>query len=216
MCRKNKSVCAILAGAAVVCLLSACAADGNGADTESQKVTDSAETSSGIVSVQDENVLSEAEERYKAILLGDGEFVNIDIMDHNRKLTLENIGEAVTDDDSIKVEATQFAIVDLDGNGDNEIVLWLQINGVSDYGFEVLYYHDEEVYGFTLTYRQFLELKTDGTFLVSEGAANTSVCKLRLSAGGYEMEEIFGSGSQEEKTNVEWYDLTEDNVEEQL
>lgn len=206
MRRKNKSVCAILVGAAFMSLLSACTVDGNAGG----------EQSSGTVSMQDENVLSEMEEKYKAILLSNGEFVNIDIVDNKRKLSLENIGKAVTDDDSIKVEATQFTMVDLDGNGDNEIVLWLQINGISDYGFEILYYHDQEVYGFTLTYRQFLELKTDGTFLASGGAADTSVYKLQLSEGGYVIEEVFGSGSQEEKTDVEWYDLTEDNVEEHL
>lgn len=164
----------------------------------------------------DETGLSEMEERYKAILLENGEFVNIDIMDHKRKLNLQNIGEAVTDDDSIKVEATQFTMVDLDGNGEDEIVLWLQVNGISDYGFEILYYHDQEVYGFTLTYRQFLDLKTDGTFLASGGAADTRVCKLQLSANGYQIEEVFDSEHQDQKTDVEWYDLTEDNVEEHL
>lgn len=99
MCRKNKSVCAILVGAAFMSLLSACTVDGNGADTESQKVTDSVGRESA-----------------------------------------DNAG----------------------------------------------------------------------------GAADTEVYKLQLSESGYVIEEVFGSGSQEEKTDVEWYDLTEDNVEEHL
>lgn len=54
----------------------------------------------------------------------------------------------VTDDDSIVVEIPQFAIIDLDNDGENEIVLWIQMNGVSDYGFEVLRYQNGVVYGY--------------------------------------------------------------------
>ena len=170
----------------------------------------------GTVNNPDETAPSGMEERYKAILLGGGEFVNIDIMDHDRKLKLENIGNTDNDDGSAKVQATQFAVVDLDGNGVDEIVVWLQINGTIDYGYEILYYLDKEVYGFTLAYRQLLQLKADGSFLVSMSAADERVCKLQLSEGSYAIEEIFGNGSQEHKTDVEWHDLTEDNVEEQF
>lgn len=267
MCGKTKRICAVLVGAVLLCLLSACAVNGNDTDMESQEVDDSAEyelvtkelssetnsaqsqvgedasdnQSNSISDKQDEEVQSAIEESYKAILLGGGDFVSTDL--HNMELNLENIREAVTDDDSVKVKATKFTIVDLDGNGENEIVLWIQINDISDYGFEVLHYQDEEVYGYTLPYREFMNLKTDGTFLFSGGADDTGIGKLRLSDGGYTIDKLYYSESQynsnnelkvqyfangepcsedefnnamnqqEEKTNVGWYDLTADSVE---
>ena len=56
-------------------------------------------------------------------------------------------------------------------------------------------------------------LKTDGTFEASGGAADTGVYKLELYEGGYVIEEVFGSGHQDKKQDVEWHDLTEYNVE---
>ena len=74
-----------------------------------------------------------AEEKYKAILLGNGNFISTE--PQKQELSLETLGEAVTDDDSVTVKATQFTIIDLDGDGENEVVLWIQINGVVDYGY---------------------------------------------------------------------------------
>ena len=162
---------------------------------------------------QDENMSSGMEERYKEILLGDGDFVNIDRSNQDIRLSLENIKEVVSDEDWVTGKVIKFTIVDLDGNGENEIVLWIQSNNGLDYGFEILYFHDQEVYGFTLPYRAFMDLKTDGTFYSSGGLDNRGIRRLRLSERGYTIEEVSDSESQEEKTDVEWYDLTPDNVE---
>ena len=161
---------------------------------------------------QDESLSFGMEERYKAILLGDGDFVNIDRSNQDIRLRLENIKEVVSDEDWVTAKVTQFTIIDLDGNGENEIVLWIQSNGGSDYGFEILYFQDQEVYGFTLPYRGFMDLKTDGTFYLSGDMDNRGIRRLRLSERGYTIEEVSDSESQEEKTDVEWYDLTPDNV----
>lgn len=148
----------------------------------------------------------------------------------------------VTDDDSIVVEIPQFAIIDLDNDGENEIVLWIQMNGVSDYGFEILRYQNGVVYGYTLPYRGFMNLKTDRTFLFSGGAADLGIGKLKFSENGYNVDKLhysearydsnnelsvqyFGNGvpcseeefnvivgNQEEKSNVNWYNLTDDSV----
>ncbi len=189
---------------------------------------------------QDEEAPFSIEESYRAILSGDGAFISTDLQ--NRELGLANIGEAVTDDDSVRVKASQFTIVDLDGDGENEIVLWIKINDDLDYGFEILYGLDKEIYGYTLSYREFMDLKADGTFLYSGGAYDTGIGRLQLSGNGYTLEELCRSKSQydsdnaltvqyfengepcseeefdnallrqEEKTDVSWYDLTEENV----
>ena len=162
---------------------------------------------------QDENISLGMEERYKAILLGDGDFVNIDRSDQDIRLSLENIKEVVSDEDWVTGKVIKFTIVDLDGNGENEIVLWIQSNNGLDYGFEILYFQYQEVYGFTLPYRGFMHLKTDGTFYSSGGMDNRGIRKLRFSERGYTIEDVSDSESQEEKTDVEWYDLTPENVE---
>lgn len=176
----------------------------------------STEKSGDIVSEQDENALSDMREKYKAILLGKEDFVIIDFRDGYRSLNIDNIKWVVSDEDWVTAEVTKFAIVDLDGNGAEELVLWIQANGTLDYGFEILYYHDQEVYGFTQVYRALCNLKTDGTFEASGAAYAYIVYRLELYEGGYVIKEVFGSGHQSKKPDVEWHDLTEDNVEEHL
>lgn len=189
----------------------------------------------------DEQSPLSAEDNYKAVLLNNGDFISTDMQ--NKKMNLTNIKEVVTDDESITVAATKFAVMDLDNDGQNEIVLWIQINGVSDYGFEILRYQEGVVYGYTLQYREFMDLKTDGTFTFSEGAADLGIGKLSFSENGYVIDKLYYSESQYnsnnelevqyiangtlysedefnsdmshqgEKSNVKWYDLTPGNVE---
>ena len=211
--------------------LNASAANGNDMDMEAQKANDAAEDELGseglpsetdtaglpvtenTSSEQDDNMSSGMEERYKAILLGDGDFVNIDRSDQDIRLSLESIKEVVSDEDWVTAKVTKFTIIDLDGNGENEIVLWIQANERSDYGFEILYFQDQEVYGFTLPYRGFMHLKTDGTFYSSGGMDNKGIGKLQFSERGYTIEDVSDGESQDEKADAEWYDLTSDNVE---
>lgn len=184
-------------------------------------INEDSEQSNNISNEQVENSLLSIGESYKAILLGNGHFISTDL--HNKGLSLQDIGEAVTDDDSITVKATQFTIIDLDDDGESEIVLWIQINGISDYGFEILHYQEGAVYGYTLPYRAFMNLKTDGTFLFSGGASDSGIGKLKLSEDGYTVENIIDEAYSEEefdtamnqqeiKQDVDWYDLSVNNV----
>ncbi len=211
--------------------LSASAVNGNDTDVEAQKANDAAEnelSSAGVPSEtdnaglsvtentnseRDDNMSSGMEERYKAILLGDGDFANIDRSNQDIRLSIERIKEVVSDENWVTAKVTKFTIIDLDGDGDNEMVLWIQANERSDYGFEILYFQDQEVYGFTLPYRGFTHLKTDGTFYSSGGMDNKGIGKLQFSERGYTIEYVSDGESQEEKADAEWYDLTPDNVE---
>ena len=180
------------------------------------------------------------ENNYKSILLGNRDFLCTDLA--NKRLTIEELGQAVTDDGSITVSAAKFAVIDLDGDGEDETVLWLQINDSTDYGFEVLHRQDGEIYGYTLQYRAFMDLKTDGTFTFSSGAADSGIGKMIFSGTEYSITEqacsqskydpekewsiqYFVNGepcsedafhdvvnSQEQKTDVKWYELSDDNI----
>lgn len=184
--------------------------------------------------------LESGENSYKSVLLGQSNFICTSL--ENESLHISEIGRAVTDDDSVTVSATKFAMIDIDGDGEDEVVLLLQINGISDYGFEILHYRNGEIYGYTLPYRAFMNLKTDGTFLFSGGAADYGIGKMTFSETGYSVRALAYSQSgydenneltiqyfvndescsedefndvisgQEQKADVEWYDLSENNV----
>ena len=65
----------------------------------------SGEQSSSTAGKQDENMPSGMEERYKALLLGDGDFVNIDRSNQDDiRLSLESIKEVVSDEDWVTAE----------------------------------------------------------------------------------------------------------------
>ncbi|MBD5536908.1 MAG: hypothetical protein HDQ99_14895 [Lachnospiraceae bacterium] len=240
-CNIAKCICMILA--ALMGVLSACAFyDESAGDKDAVSfVEDSAVNDINNESLVNSEVLSSSvEESYKTVLLENGDFVSFDLQ--NRNLNLSDIKDVVTDDDSITVTIPQFAIIDLDNDGESEVVLWIQINGISDYGFEILRYQEGTVYGYTLPYMAFMNLKVDGTFLFSDGAADFGIGTLKFSESGYVVDRLYYSeskydsdnelsvqyvangdicseeefnhivGSQEEKSNVNWYGFTDDNV----
>lgn len=187
-----------------------------------------------------EQLLESNENNYKSILLGNRDFICTDL--ENQSLNITQIRQAVTDYDSITVNPIKFVVIDLDGDSKEEIVLWLQVNGIFDYGFEILHYQNEEIYGYTLPYRVFMNLKTDGTFLFEGSADDFGIGKLIFSTTGYSISEqvysqlqynsnnilaiqYFANGetcsedefndainSQEQKTDVTWHDLSAENI----
>lgn len=143
-----------------------------------------------------------------------------------------------TDDPYAKV--WNFAIVDLNGDGWDEVVL--DVSGVSGSsgGSLVLYQIWGGISGFTSNWRTFWDLKTDGTFRWSDptGQINGYGVYRDLASGG--MEELssmtgnwgepdatFSIGGesvtqaeyweycarQDEKPDVEWHEFTRENIE---
>lgn len=198
------------------------------------------DTQNGNIENSIEQPLTLEENNYKSILLGKSNFICTDLA--NKSLNISEIWQPVTNDDSVAVSVTKFAIIDIDGDGEDEIVLWLQINGTYDYGFEILHYQNGEIYGYTLSYRAFMNLKTDGTFLFSGGYADSGIGKMTFSETGYSVsnqaysQSGYGSDNeltvqyfindescsedefndvingQEQKADVEWYDFSENNI----
>lgn len=235
--KKGTKARAVLAGIVSLCLLGACAAKGSGTDAESKEVGGSTGQESGSDGLsseaggdgmrdaegesggQGDDASSDVRERYQAILLGEEGFVHIvndDHRDRDKRMNLENIKEVVSDEDWVTARVSKFAIIDLDGNGEEEIVLWIRANehlkGL-DWGVEVLYSQEQEVYGFSLPSRAFCNLKEDGTFEISGGMDESGVGRLRLTGSSHEVERISCFPGQAEKADAVWHDLTADGVE---
>mgnify|MGYP000023240895 FL=1 len=180
---------------------------------------------------------------YQSVLQNKAQFFSTDA---KKDLNITQLNQAVSDDSSVKVDVTKFAIVDLENDSMPEVVLWLAENSNDYFGFEVLRYQDGVVYGYTLPYRSFMDLKEDGTFSFSSGAADYGFGTVKFTEKGYTIDKISYSESsydsdnnqiisyyvnnenateedflsainkQSEKAGVTWYDFTDDNIQTHL
>lgn len=175
----------------------------------------------------------------KAVLQGNAGFFETGI---KKTLDINQLNQAVSSDSKTTAKATKFAVVDLDNDGTKEVILWLNVNGLDDYGSEVLRYQSGVVYGYNLTYREFMQLKADGTFTFSSGAMDSgfgtikftdqtcSVEKVTYSESSYDSsnnltvsffvdnksatQDEFDTATkkQDEKPDAVWYDFTDDSI----
>ena len=149
--------------------------------------------------------------------------------------------------DDIPIVAKDFSIIDLVRDGVPEVVLRLAVmeDGNDEIGFVILRYENGQVWGYAIGHRSFLDLKADGSFGFSSGAADWGFGTITLSEDGYEIDRItycesvqdsehseefyfvdyerasekkFQAAVDEhnDKENAAWYDLTSENVAAQL
>ena len=83
------------------------------------------------------------------------------------------------------VTVTKLAVLDMDSDAAPEVALELKADNNAYYGFLLLDCRWDTVYGYFLNYRGFMDLKTDGTFHWSSGAAKNGYSKLRFADNGY-------------------------------
>ncbi|MDR1616544.1 MAG: hypothetical protein LBR98_05980 [Syntrophomonadaceae bacterium] len=139
-------------------------------------------------------------------------------------------------------EVLRFAVADLDGDKNPEVLLELfdQV--------EVLHYEKGTVYGYFFPYRGLKRLKTDGTFNFASSAAAGGFARLMFSKNNYEYIKLVESVSrisvdgkskyeilfyiadrrvseedfrtfvegQDEKEDVIWYEFTDENIDAML
>ena len=168
---------------------------------------------------------------YKGIFQNEKEIFSIDA---NQNLGMTQLAKALTSDSSLSASVIHFAVIDLDNDGIQEVVLRMKLAENDTVGSIVLSYQDDTVYGYTLFIRQFDDLKVDGTFRASGSAGNYGICSIEFDKHTYAIdrftyrddssfcinhqsssEEAFNTAMniQDEKQSVEWYDFTEDNIE---
>lgn len=83
-----------------------------------------------------------------------------------------------------------FAIVDLDLDGVPEVVFQKQVNGLKEYGCDILRYHGGQVQVFEMWHRGFREIKRDGSFHYSGSAFQTGYGRLRFTEDGAQTDTI--------------------------
>lgn len=177
--------------------------------------------------------------KFYAVLTGNASFYSTDT---NQNLTINELERVVSGGSGITAKVLKFTSADLDGSGAPEAVLWLQVNENDAYGFEILRQQNGQIDGYTVPYRSFMDLKTDGTFSFSNGAAGSGFGSISFSDKDYTINETaysqsaydsnneltvsyFANGQtaseaeylaevekQSEKENVSWHDFTDENI----
>ena len=91
------------------------------------------------------------------------------------------------------VEAGRLAVIDLDRDGVNEMVIWPE--GEYEYlysvvGYLILHRQGDEIYGYNPVYRAFGNLKSDGTFDWSGSAFNWGIGSALFTENSFEVKNI--------------------------
>lgn len=186
---------------------------------------------------------STASESIRAILQGkagfyyEAEFLG----EPNTFLTIHDVPALMDPDDYYGTQIQDFAAADLDGDGKEEVILW--VCGVANDagGYLVLHQEDNTVYGYTAWYRSFQNLKTDGTYSYSAGGplegivSKTTFTTSSLTTEPFAYSDFDGDWDnityfvnneqvteeqflaafdrQNAKPDAEWYEFTDANIE---
>lgn len=158
-------------------------------------------------------------------------------------LRISQLAQTVSTAEWITAEATEFALVDLDGDNMKEVILRLTVVDDAYYGFEILRCQDTTVYGYTMWYRAFNDLKEDGSFSFSSGVSDNGFGTIQFDSDIYTITETAYSQSyydtdrnrtlsffvdgkpvaesdftaaqyeQSLKPNAQWHKFTDENIE---
>ncbi len=241
-----KRILALLLSVILLFTLCACEQREGGASTETPPIDSSDENTSPASSEISSESAAPADpaalNAIKAVLLGNAEFFETN---ENEYMDIQQFYDLYRQEPGdTPIEFRQFAIVDMDADGTPEVILSLYIEGgLQPIGYEILHNINGIVYGYSVTFRGFRDLKADGTFSFSSGADNSGFGTGKFtendmiidritynesghdSSGNYTVsyfvddekasEEEFVSAweKQEEKPDATWYDFTDDNIE---
>lgn len=198
-------------------------------------------TPSNILDINSKNTVTNkpsnnsALEAYKDVMYNKIEFYSTD---NKKKLYLNDFLNNKEIYETI-FKLTNFTVLNVDD--DKVVVLELSIGDEPEF-YEVFHYTNGTVYGYLIEYRGLEELKVDGTFLYSSGAADNGVGKLNFNEDVLETDILgYSSSSQGNdnliisyfinnklatkdsydsflneqlgKNDVEWFEFTQENIE---
>ena len=172
----------------------------NSSSTSSNSSSASSNTSSGAAAPN-----TDTKGTYLSVLQGKSTFFSTDA---GKDISVSQLNQAVSPDSSVKAVATRFALIDLDKDGVQECVLQLKVNNDEYFGSLVLSYRNGRVYGYTLWYRVFYQLKSDGTFNFSGGVGNSGFGTISFTNTAYTVKQVTYSESStgsDGKTSISYY-----------
>ena len=104
---------------------------------------------------------------FQAVLSGDSPFWSVS---EGRSLYLSELGQNL---DGQTVTFPQYALVDMDADGAQEVAVKMVVDGNEyEYGYVVLDQRNGQTYGYEVPLRSMIDLKADGTLSYSNGASN--------------------------------------------
>ena len=90
-----------------------------------------------------------------------------------------------------------YAVIDLDGDGSEETVIFVCGAAGDTGGYLVLHSRDDHVYGYRTDYRTFENLKTDGTFIYSDDlGSKEGVATISFSQNGFVITDVLSATGQ--------------------
>ncbi|WP_302497320.1 M56 family metallopeptidase [uncultured Flavonifractor sp.] len=179
------------------------------------------------------------ESPYQDVLLGQAPFLYVDGSGQKIPTFLPDIPLAFSPYSSY-ASVTEFAILDLDGDGSQEVVLRVTDVANDMGGYVVLRQEGDEIRGYPSHWRTFWYLKTDGTFTYSYTAGTEDgIASARFGEDGLTLEkhircemeawepkafEVDGRpvsqteyeaacSAQDQKADAVWYELNETNIQ---
>lgn len=136
-------------------------------------------------------------EAYKTVLQNKAEFLSTDNKKNlylNDFLTNKEIYGTI-------FKVTHFTVLDMDGDKVPEVVLELSVDDEPEF-YEVLHYMNGVVCGYLIVNRGLEELKEDGAFRFSNGAADNGWGKLRFESNAFKTDILGYSKSSQGVTNL--------------
>lgn len=96
---------------------------------------------------------------------------------------------------------TEFAVLDVDGDGKLDMLLKVAVNG-EEYGTMILSKVNDKVNGYAYTYRAMMNVKEDGTFNFSSGAANGGVASFVKDENGNGQYNVLAESDMDAEGNM--------------
>ena len=185
------------------------------------------------------NADTNTESIFKAMLLGDAQFVYVN-SENTKTMNITDVPSIFDPDDSY-MKIWNFSVVDLDGDGYYEVILFV-VGVAGDTGGKIILHQiGNDIYGYVSDNRTLVDLKTDGTFSYSDptGVIEGGIGAITdFSEQGYTLDKIsYGTGTyegwnafvvdhqpateeeyfdavaiQNKKPDAEWYDFTNENI----
>lgn len=182
---------------------------------------------------------SDQAEIFKAVLLGDSPFIYCH--GGNAETMVITDVPALFDEDDPLMKVWEFSVIDLNGDGEDEVILFV-VGVTGDMGGKVVFHQiGDKVYGYTTDNRTLMDLKMDGSYSYSDptgvtevgiavvvdfSKAEYAVDKITYATGTYkgwdtfvadhqpvtEEEYLDAVSKQDQKQNAEWHEFTDECI----